>query len=110
MNYTGWTILGATYTQPSKGKATEMCDRMKQKTKRSETKNNNVTSYEKTDHLQENMILQDGVRMSPELFQFFLHFVKVWSFLHSIVLFNYCNDREKEGTPVLAIFMLRLIQ
>ena len=43
---------------------------------------------------------------------FSCHFMKVWSFLCSFMifhcntmLFNYCNDREKEETPVLASFM-----
>ena len=38
--------------------------------------------------------------------------MKVWSFLCSFIkfecntmLFKYCNDREKEGTPVLASYV-----
>ena len=43
---------------------------------------------------------------------FSCHFMKVWSFLCSFIrfhyntmLFNYCNDREKEGTLVLASYV-----
>ena len=71
-----------------------------------------MTRYEKIDHLQEDMILQDGVLKSPSLFSISGHVMKVWSFLCSFInfhrntmLFNYCNDREKEGTTVLASYV-----
>ena len=49
-----------------------------------------VTRYMKTDHLQENMILQDGVRMSPEVFFsefFFLSFYE--SMIFSLFIRNF---------------------
>ena len=49
-----------------------------------------VTRYMKTDHLQENMILQDGVRMSHELFFsnfFFLSFYE--SMIFSLFIHNF---------------------
>jgi len=49
-----------------------------------------VTRYMKTDHLQENMILQDGVRMSHKLFfsnSFFLSFYE--SMIFSLFIHNF---------------------
>ena len=73
-----------------------------------------VTRYGKIDHLQENMILQDRVLKSPELFFFQIFFL---SFCESMIFsvfihkfssqynVNYCNDWEKEGTLVLASYV-----